>query len=64
MKITSVLSQHRSDFTAIMTCEHCGATERNPYGYDDDNYHNRVIPSAHCRACGLNRAGEKEEATP
>jgi hypothetical protein len=59
MMIQKVISQHRNDFTADMVCEHCGAVERNPYGYHDNNYHLNVIPRMHCGSCGKNRAGEQ-----
>lgn len=62
MKIKQILSQHRNDFTAIMECEHCGATEKNGAGYHDEFYHERVIPGAHCQSCGRNRAGELKSA--
>lgn len=63
MKIKSFLSRYRSDYTAIMVCEHCGYEQRDKYGYDDDNYHTNVIPKMHCGKCGKNRAGE-ERAKP
>jgi hypothetical protein len=52
MKIKKIISQHRRDFSAIMICEHCENEEINKYGYDDDNYHNNVIPSMECKVCG------------
>ena len=52
MKIQKITSQHRRDFTAIMECEHCGSTEVNNYGYDDDYYHSNVIPQMKCVKCG------------
>lgn len=58
MKIKTILTEHRADFTAIMQCEHCGSEEKNNTGYHDHFYHTRVIPAMHCRACGLNREGE------
>lgn len=41
-----------NDFYAIMECEHCGHTQENKTGYDDDYYHNSVIPAMKCKACG------------
>ena len=52
MKIQKMLSQHRRDFTAILVCEHCGATEELKNGYDDTYYHRQVIPKMKCKACG------------
>jgi primosomal protein N' len=51
MKIKTILSQHRRDFTAIYECEHCGATEENS-GYDDSYFHSEVIPEMKCHKCG------------
>lgn len=52
MKIQKITSQSRRDFSAIMECEHCGHTEINNYGYDDDFYHRTVIPEMQCKQCG------------
>lgn len=57
MKIKTILTEHRNDFTAIMQCEHCASEEPNKAGYHDNHYHTRVIPAMHCKSCGLNRAG-------
>lgn len=51
MKIKTIKSQHRRDFTAIYECEHCGHEEEG-YGYDDRNFHQNVIPSMECEKCG------------
>ena len=51
MKIKTILSQSRRDFTAMYECEHCGATYEGS-GYDDTNFHNNVIPSYICKKCG------------
>lgn len=56
MKIKEIISQSRRDFTATMECEHCGKTELNEYGYDDDNYHRNVIPKMECKTCGKTAA--------
>lgn len=61
MKIMQILSQHRNDFTADMECEHCGNVQRNPYGYHDAYYHEKVIPAMTCKKCRMNRAGEIPE---
>lgn len=54
MKIKEMLSQHRRDFTAIYECENCGATEESR-GYDDRNFHDRIIPKMQCKSCGKSR---------
>lgn len=51
MKIKIIINQHRRDFTAIYECEHCGFTEKGS-GYDDDNFHQNVIPKMKCEKCG------------
>lgn len=51
MKIKTIKSQYRRDFTAVYECEHCGATiEGN--GYDDAYFHKNVIPDMVCQQCG------------
>lgn len=52
MKIKTILSQHRRDFTATLECEHCGHEQKLTSGYDDDNYHRNVIPNMECGSCG------------
>ena len=51
MKIKTIMSQNRRDFTAIYECEHCGHTTEG-YGYDDANFHHNVIPEMVCKSCG------------
>ncbi len=50
MKIKTINSRHRRDFTAIYICEHCGH-EMNGYGYDDNHFHQTVIPKMVCPNC-------------
>lgn len=51
MHIERKISQHRRDFRAKLTCEHCGnSVIRN--GYDDAHFHNKVIPAMQCTVCG------------
>ena len=57
MFVKKFLTQHRNDFTALMRCEHCEATELNGSGYFDDNYFHNVVPRFYCKACHKNRAG-------
>lgn len=52
MKIKTILSQHRRDFSATMECEHCGHESHLSSGYDDANYHQNVIPEMECPECG------------
>lgn len=62
MKISEMLSRHRRDFTAMMKCEFCGKTEKLEHGYDDRNYHDRVIPKMECSEC--KKSTESEGGTP
>jgi hypothetical protein len=64
MRIKEILSSHRSDFTAMMECEHCESTQKLTTGYNDAYYHDRVIPSMTCNACKKNRAGEIAKGLP
>lgn len=51
MFIREIKWQHRRDFEAEYECEHCG--ERCiSRGYDDTNFHQNVIPTFECPACG------------
>lgn len=56
MRIKKIISQYRRDFQAVYECEHCGHTMKG-YGYDDDFFHNEVIPNKVCPKCGK-KAGE------
>ena len=51
MKIKKIISQMRRDFTAVYECEHCGHEEEDS-GYDDDNFHQNVIPERKCTQSG------------
>lgn len=50
MKIKEIKSQSRRDFQAVYECEHCGHTQDGS-GYDDDNFHQNVIPTMKCEKC-------------
>ena len=51
MKIKTILYQHRRDFWADFECEGCGHISHNIRGYDDDNFHENVIPTFKCPEC-------------
>jgi rubrerythrin len=51
MKIKRIISQHRRDFRADYECEHCGFIGKNQPGYDDANFHRKVIPDMKCPEC-------------
>lgn len=59
MKIKEYLGGRGNDFSATMVCEHCSTESKLTSGYHDGRYHNLVIPAMHCKACGLNRAGQE-----
>ena len=52
MHIKKIASQHRRDFRADYECEHCGYVRRNQWGYDDDYFHDNVVPTMLCPECG------------
>ena len=62
MRIKEILNQHRRDFNATYECEHCGFEYRGP-GYDDTNFHQRVVPKMKCKRCGR-VAGDDYRALP
>jgi protein-arginine kinase activator protein McsA len=51
MRIKEITSQTRRDFWAVYVCEHCGREEKS-YGYDDEHFHQNVIPKMACKSCG------------
>jgi hypothetical protein len=55
MRIFTIKSQNRRDFTAILECEGCGEKQELRSGYDDRNYHDNVIPAIKCKTCGKTR---------
>lgn len=52
MKIKKIISQYRRDFYADMECEHCGHIIKGVSCYDDDYFHQAVIPKMECPKCG------------
>jgi len=57
MYIKKITSQHRRDFAAVYECEHCGHSHISS-GYDDDYFHQRVIPSMTCSSCNKKASDE------
>ena len=57
MQILKITAQHRRDFQAILICEHCSHKQKLSSGYDDEYYHNEVIPNIRCKKCDKS-AGE------
>lgn len=50
MYIKEIISQHRRDFEAEYKCEHCDHSHTSS-GYDDDYFHQNVIPVMTCPVC-------------
>ncbi len=65
MKIKKIVSQHRRDFTAVYECDHCGHEQKGS-GYDDANFHNKVIPAMKCKNedCGLSAGDDYRPLAP
>lgn len=63
MKIKEITSQSRRDFYAIYICEHC-LFEMKSHGYDDENFHKRVIPQMVCKSCGEKAPENSMSMTP
>ena len=57
MKIKKYTFKMRNDFRAVIICEHCNYEQELKTGYNDNYYHNRVIPNITCKRCGKNRSG-------
>ena len=51
MRIKSITSRSRRDFHAMYECEHCNHIYKDS-GYDDNNFHQNVIPKMKCPECG------------
>lgn len=64
MRIIKVTWQHRYDFVADMECEHCGYRGELTTGYEDNFFHDKVIPAMLCSKCGKNRSGGTETKNP
>lgn len=61
MRIKTITWQHRHDFSAVLSCEHCAHEQKLRGGYDDDYYHNSVLPAIRCQGCGHPRTRAQEE---
>lgn len=59
-----MLTQHRRDFTAEITCESCDHTEILGAGYDDSYYHNEVLPNIECSKCGESTISANKPVEP
>lgn len=52
MKIHQMISQSSRDFYATFKCEGCSEVSEEMSGYDDRNFHDKVIPDMKCKKCG------------
>jgi hypothetical protein len=57
MYIKEIISQSRRDFEAQYECEHCGHSYKSS-GYDDQYFHEKVIPGMECRSCKKTASNE------
>ena len=57
MQIKKITTQIRNDIYGVLKCEHCGI-EVQFTGYDDDYWHENVLPSKLCPQC--NKTGKDE----
>ncbi|MCI4435419.1 MAG: hypothetical protein JHC33_01230 [Ignisphaera sp.] len=57
MKIKEILDKYRRDLVAVYECEHCGHII-TAGGYDDKNFHTKVIPAMICEKCGKTSADD------
>lgn len=56
MRIIKITYQYRRDFRADFECEGCGHVERNLSGYDDQFFHDNIIPGKFkCSKCEKTR---------
>lgn len=59
-----MISQHRRDFKAELTCESCNNTQILNTGYDDDYYHNNVLPNMKCTKCNESTISSNKPIEP
>jgi hypothetical protein len=52
MQILNIINQIRRDFTARLVCQSCKHEQILNSGYDDDYFHQKVIPDIKCEKCG------------
>ena len=62
MKIIEYKEFMRNDFIGEYKCEYCDR-KIEAWGYNDDNFHNNVIPNVKCDKCGKSTNGIEPYAT-
>ena len=55
MKIHQITDQLSNDLYGTLVCEHCEHVQKMRGGYDDRNWHERVVPAIKCESCGRAR---------
>lgn len=60
MELLRKTNQSRRDFDGILKCQFCGHEEVLKGGYDDEYYHNKVIPSFVCKECNKSTISEND----
>lgn len=55
MFIKQITSCYGRDIYGIFRCEACNKEQKMGAGYDDDNYHNNVVPKIKCNSCNESR---------
>lgn len=63
MRIKDIKNRNRRDFTAVYECEHCGHTKES-HGYDDEHFHQNVVPKMECESCGKTAVDASDVRTP
>lgn len=63
MRIKQIIWQHRRDFEAVFICPFCGYEEKRK-GYDDNNFHQNVIPNIKCNRCNKSELDGNENYRP
>jgi len=51
MQLIKKINQTRRDFTGVYECQNCKNIEKKE-GYDDNYFHDEVIPDMKCSKCG------------
>lgn len=63
MHIKKIKSRHRRDMRVVFKCEHCNK-EHEGFAYDDEHFHNNVVPDMVCKDCGKKSNGKFGGMTP
>lgn len=64
MKIKKITTQIRRDIWSTLECEFCGNIEESVCGYDDNFYHECVLPNIKCNKCSKSTISENGTVEP